>query len=1565
MAKTLTQVKEEYEKKQKTRKTLDQVRYSHEKEKIKSDISAKIKDYEAEVKKYGDIYNSTFFDSNGKAKTGYIGNVGEQGKAATIQAANIVSKRNAVQSAIDQWSDYLDNDYKASISKYFADSNNALTKLSKDFQNGYDYYSQFKDEADFNQKDTATLEGARKKIAALEAEKAEIEEWLKNPQYLPLSDNELKQETTPEARERAVRMNQQKMRDSYNLAKADIEEQITSLQKTHFPGEVRTWFDAGAFEDGWQRGDLGKTINATVHDLEANILGGGLNMIEGIADAGAYALGGIGRLMGSHWFQDRMTDFIQKDLYNYLGEDIHNGADIINALNSVTPEELEASLLGDKTDSLIQSGGQLAATVATTLLSKGLIPWWVTTGASSFGGQAETALNEGASYGQAGVSALITAGAEILSEKLSGGISFGGGTLDDVVLDPLLDKISNKVVKALAKTGIDAAGEGFEEIFSGVVSNLGTALYKDKEIEDILMSEEALDEYVEGFIGGAVLGGAMGGVRNTGEAIADAKNTMQTGNRIQQTPSAVDELVELGRSLPQTANLADKVSTNPTAYKTGRLYERVGQTVTPENEEGVQKYTRLKNELFYAIEQSPAVSAEAADRINMAFTQAIDKTELPEKAKSVIAQKFVLPSNIEPNSYEAEKYARDFADDAALAYEAGEIQQKTGEKLPDGWLQQKMHVVTPEQADYYTKLGREAVLSKEVEDAKAPDVNVRTTAQTQEQYIADTPERVRARKKLLARSADEVRTATRNDTTLTAEQREAAEFGEKIGVAVGFVDATQYYSTKRDGISLKSKGIIILDKKTENPLKQVFIHELGHFSETSKSYAKLSKKIMESKALDNWLTEKGYTGSFSNKKSAYRAAKKNAYSENGVALTKDGADAEMIANFLGETIGTEEKFNAFMSELTKEQKKNFLDYIKEVIDWFKSIFTNSVPAEIRQIERLYKKAIKESGNAQKAKAGNANVLNSENGEEQFKMPASRDRANKQGDLINDYYQALDKKGWRRYYGIIAEKGWLLSDIGDVAAVVIDNKLIISQRKSITNDTNDFQVIDAYKIEGDSSISHALKKIADKIEWGQEYDYRTVCRIYGEVIKLYDENAVLTRYNRAKYAFVENFTETSDGGRAKAYRTANRAKASGKGILEGTSKTVQETVQGSIRDGTVTEDEQFSISDRKFNEAFITDTLQGFGITKPKDYIHVQRQVFSTLLNEGFFTDKEKRSRVDVNKASGMIIETNKSSIDETFNRNNYALVGINKKIAKLATVRLIPQIIENGTLVKDNVPNQHKNSNNKTFAYIEANVVIEGKDITIKVDIKQSPRKNKVWVHKILSIENVSSFPASTENVLRQGKTTADSMTIAHFDENVNTEEQYSIPREAIVERKERTYGNSIPERTRKLRQDYADGKIRFDELVAGETQLMEEAREKYGTIEEGENPQERVKVPQGVEKNKNVSQYVRTILETGVVSEALAAEIGEKTLLGEFSHKVLTDEKALEDADKAIKNGTARNKWGKTAVDIHRIPTKNEIAVGEKLLEKAMKDGKTTEYNFKKLFLKNRKSFFCSYFKT
>lgn len=148
-----------------------------------------------------------------------------------------------------------------------------------------------------------------------------------------------------------------------------------------------------------------------------------------------------------------------------------------------------------------------------------------------------------------------------------------------------------------------------------------------------------------------------------------------------------------------------------------------------------------------------------------------------------------------------------------------------------------------------------------------------------------------------------------------------------------------------------------------------------------------------------------------------------------------------------------------------------------------------------------------------------------------------------------------------------------------------------------------------------------------------------------------------------------------------------------------------------------------LSERVFSEEFIEDTANSFGITKLGDYIHVQRQVFSTLLEEGFFTDAEKRSRTDVNEESGMVIETNKSGIDETFNLKNYARLGKQKKIAKLSTIRMLPEIIKKGKLVEDDVRNQYGNGGSKKFAYITHNVEIDGKNVSLKLDIKNHLRK--------------------------------------------------------------------------------------------------------------------------------------------------------------------------------------------------------------------------------------------------
>ena len=121
----------------------------------------------------------------------------------------------------------------------------------------------------------------------------------------------------------------------------------------------------------------------------------------------------------------------------------------------------ENSILGDKSDSLLQSTGQVLTTAGLQALG---VPFYVTTGATSFGSAAENALNDGASYGEAGVSAAITSAAEILTEKL-GGISFGNKTVTDALSGSLTQKISNDFVQKIADFGLSSVllGEGTEE----------------------------------------------------------------------------------------------------------------------------------------------------------------------------------------------------------------------------------------------------------------------------------------------------------------------------------------------------------------------------------------------------------------------------------------------------------------------------------------------------------------------------------------------------------------------------------------------------------------------------------------------------------------------------------------------------------------------------------------------------------------------------------------------------------------------------------------------------------------------------------------------------------------------------------------------------------------------------------------------------------------------------------------------------------------------------------------------------------------------------------------------
>lgn len=283
-------------------------------------------------------------------------------------------------------------------------------------------------------------------------------------------------------------------------------EELSPLYVQKKPTE-QSWFQgSSAFEDGYQIGDITKVILGTGQDLTQNVVAGLSGIVESTVDAGAYLVGGAGKLLGADRFAEGVSKFIQKDLINEqkLGEYAAIGLNLPGFILTGAEDFDDLSVLGEKTDGLAQSAGQMLGTIGLGTVG---VPWWVTSGVTSFGGQAEQALGEGASYGKAGASALISAGAEVLTEKLFGGSGLGEKGL--INTEALTRGISNKVVKTLADWGVDMVTEGAEEVLSEVVSNLGTALYKEENVGQILGSEEALDSYLDSFIGGAVLGGVM------------------------------------------------------------------------------------------------------------------------------------------------------------------------------------------------------------------------------------------------------------------------------------------------------------------------------------------------------------------------------------------------------------------------------------------------------------------------------------------------------------------------------------------------------------------------------------------------------------------------------------------------------------------------------------------------------------------------------------------------------------------------------------------------------------------------------------------------------------------------------------------------------------------------------------------------------------------------------------------------------------------------------------------------------------------------------------------------
>ncbi|MBC8534762.1 hypothetical protein, partial [Yeguia hominis] len=129
-------------------------------------------------------------------------------------------------------------------------------------------------------------------------------------------------------------------------------------------------------------------------------------------------------------------------------------------------------------------------------------------------------------------------------------------------------------------------------------------------------------------------------------------------------------------------------------------------------------------------------------------------------------------------------------------------------------------------------------------------------------------------------------------------------------------------------------------------------------------------------------------------------------------------------------------------------------------------------------------------------------------------------------------------------------------------------------------------------------------------------------------------------------------------------------------------------------------------------------------------------------------------------------------------------------------------------------------------------------------------------------------------------------------------------------------------------------------------SQEVDRLVEKYGRIRPGEKRVREVSVPKQTSDDKRVRQTVRTVLESGAITDGMVPEIQKDLLRERFSYTPVSNKESMEWAKRYLNvNGYegGMNEWA-AVVKGDRPAGKNQIALAEYLLQEAAQSGRVAD---------------------
>lgn len=277
--------------------------------------------------------------------------------------------------------------------------------------------------------------------------------------------------------------------------------------------------ESNEFKDGYDFGDITKTIIGTGITGATSFTKGILGIGEGIGDLITYGEATVAKKLGYTDFAESLKSEAQRNLV----DEFFSKSDDFWKKHSIT---------SDKGDELVQSLGYMYGTAAVGGVTGGVagsetaanVGTYSTIFANSMGNGMTEAYQNGATDSQAYLYGTISGASEVVSELMFSGLGVGskiagygnGSGVEEQLAKQLSKRVNNILVKNLIEGGVLSASEGVEEIVSGLLSAVGKKLtyMSEEDIMDLIEDENLF----ESFLGGALSAGMSQGknvVRST------------------------------------------------------------------------------------------------------------------------------------------------------------------------------------------------------------------------------------------------------------------------------------------------------------------------------------------------------------------------------------------------------------------------------------------------------------------------------------------------------------------------------------------------------------------------------------------------------------------------------------------------------------------------------------------------------------------------------------------------------------------------------------------------------------------------------------------------------------------------------------------------------------------------------------------------------------------------------------------------------------------------------------------------------------------------------------------